>query len=191
MEQANYSKDTFSDCVQHANNVASRVLRVDLGGFTSEDVVGAFIEKLVKRGEGQTEIESIMNDPKLSSYLKNTKTDLWRKEVAAKRGNGVPNTSLDEIEHFCGSNSHNPESLLIQKESAIEARDLLMTLFEDSGLSETQIQILELDRQGYSNEEIAQLLKTDVDTIYSRRSEAMRKLIKRVKRTSKRKAKGV
>jgi DNA-binding CsgD family transcriptional regulator len=186
MERANYSKDTFSDCVQHANNVASRILRVDFGGFTSEDVVGAFIEKQVRRGEGQTRIEEMMKGPKLSRYLKNTKNDLWRNEVALKRGNGVPHTSLEEIEHYYGSNRDNPETLLIEKEDAIEKKDLLAAFIRDAGLSRTEIQILGFDAQGHSSETIAGLLKTDVDTVYSRRSEALRKLKKQVKRTAKR-----
>jgi DNA-binding CsgD family transcriptional regulator len=186
MERKNNSNDSFSSSLQHANNIASQILRVDLAGFTSEDVVGAFIEKQVKRGEGPREIEDMMSGPKLRSYLKNMKNDLWRSEVALKRGSGAPNTSLEEVEPFYGSDSHNPENLLIQKETATEARDLLLVLMREAGLSETQRQILTLDQQGHSTETIAEMLKTDADTIYSRRSDAMRKLKKQAKRISKR-----
>ena len=182
MERASHSKDTFADCVQHANNVANRILRVDFGGFTSEDVVGEFIEKQVRRGEKQANIEEMMQGSKLPRYLKNTKNDLWRKEVALKRGNGVPQTSLEEIEHYYPSNSDNPEHLLIEKEDAIEKKDLLAAFLRDAGLSKTETQILEFDAQGHSSETIAGLLKTEVDTVYSRRSEALRKLKKQAKR---------
>jgi DNA-binding NarL/FixJ family response regulator len=68
------------------------------------------------------------------------------------------------------------------EEAAVQARDLLTVLIKDSGLSEIEMQILELDKQGHSSESIAKLLKTDIDTIYSRRSEAIRKLQKQARR---------
>lgn len=186
MEQTNNSNDSFFSSLERANNTARQILRVDFGGFTSEDVVGAFIEKQVKRGEGQREIENMMSGPKIRSYLKNMKTDLWRCEVALKRGNGASNVPLEEVEPFHGSDTHNPENLLIQKENETETRDFLTALMRAAGLSETQRQILALDQQGHTTEAIARMLKTDVDTIYSRRSEAMRKLKKQAKRIPKR-----
>jgi len=55
-------------------------------------------------------------------------------------------------------------------------KDLLTRLIEKVELSETQIEILKLDRRGYSSKRIARELGIDVDAVYARRSEALRKL---------------
>ena len=62
--------------------------------------------------------------------------------------------------------------------SIAKSQSLLAKLIKEANLSETQMQILEYDRQGYSNQEIAMRLNTDIETIYSRRSEVLRKLAK-------------
>ena len=62
--------------------------------------------------------------------------------------------------------------------SIAKSQSLLAKLIKEANLSETQMQILEYDRQGYSNQEIATRLNTDIETIYSRRSEVLRKLAK-------------
>jgi len=55
-------------------------------------------------------------------------------------------------------------------------KDLLTRLIEKAELSETQIEILKLDQRGYSSKRIALELGIAVDSVYARRSEAMRKL---------------
>lgn len=77
--------------------------------------------------------------------------------------------------------NQNPENLIIEEETITELTDRLARLISEAGLSEAQVKMLELDRQGYSNEVIAKMLKTDVSTIYSRRSDALRKLYRHAK----------
>ncbi|MBI5963744.1 MAG: hypothetical protein HY863_09745 [Chloroflexi bacterium] len=167
------SSDSFSECIQRANRIASQILRVHLGGYTNEDIVGVFIEKQLKSGKGQAEIEKTIRGPQIYRCLENVKNDLYESETAAKRGKGLT-SSLDQVERYCGSNRDNPELALIQKEEA----SLLAQLINDAHLSETQTAILALDSKGYSSIEIARELGIDVDTVYARRSDAQRKLAK-------------
>lgn len=170
------------ECIEHANQVAGQVLRSHLGAYTPEDVVGIFIQKQVSRGKDQAAIREMLSSPRLYQYLQNVKTDCYRRENAAKRTSGRA-ASFEEVESICGGPAQdNPEAALIRKESETEAKNVLEKLFEGLRLSETQLEILELDRRGFTTPEIAARLRTSVDVIYSRRSEAMRRLARKARR---------
>lgn len=168
-----FSSNSFTECIERANKIAGQILRVQLGGYTNEDIVGVFIERQLKSGKSQAEIETTIRGPQIYRYLENVKNDLYESETAIKRGGGLT-SSLDQVERYCGSNRDNPELVLIHKEEV----NLLSQLINDAHLSETQTAILALDRKGYSSIEIARELEIDLDTVYARRSEAQRKLAK-------------
>lgn len=197
------SAATFEEGVKRANRVAGFVLRVPLGMHTSEDVVSAFIEKQIKAGRTLGEIEAMLSGPKIHKYLTNMKNDIVRLEQAFKRGSDAPRVSFDEAEPILweilegsgtvrppdvtdeiefGAETDNPEAVLVRKEKDTEMRNFLARLLEKVNLSALQARIIELDQKGFTNEEIAREVGVDVKTVYSRRSEAHRKLASAAKR---------
>lgn len=167
---------TFQQSMERAYRTAGYLLRTHLGAHTSEDVVSVLIEKELRMGKSLSEIQEILSGPGMYSRLKNVKNDIFRWETAVKRGRGQPSVSFEDAEPFVGSVTDGPETELIQKEDIARMNDLLSRLFEKVELSDTQTKILQLDRQGWSSRRIARELGIDVDTVYARRSEAIRKL---------------
>jgi DNA-binding CsgD family transcriptional regulator len=167
----------FLQSMERARRVAARLLRYPLGAHTCEDVVSIFIEKELKAGKSEEEILVLLNSRGLCRLLANVKNDIFRWETAIKRGRGQPSVSLEGVELFLSTPTDDPESAMIWKEGCAHMNDVLTRLIEKAGLSETQLEILNLDRQGYSSEEVARALGMDVEVVYARRSEAMRKLI--------------
>jgi DNA-directed RNA polymerase specialized sigma24 family protein len=176
---------TFQQSVERAYHTAGYLLRTHLGAHTSEDVVSILIEKEIRMGKSLAEIQEILSGPGIYSRLKNVKNDIFRWETAVKRGRGQPSVSFEDAEPFVGSSTDGPETKLIQKEDLARMNDLLSRLFEKVELSETQTKILQLDLQGWSSQRIARDLGIDVDTVYARRSEALRKLASAARRLYK------
>lgn len=175
----------FQDSIDRANRVASRVLRSHLGAHTHEDVVSALIEKEVRAGKSESEIQALLNKPGLYRRLSNIKNDIFRWETAKKRGSREPLVSFEEAEPFLGETMETPEFELIWKEECAHMNDLLNRLIKKAELSDTQLKIFQLDREGYTSEEIAAQLQVDVNTVYARRSEAVRKLAQVARHISK------
>ena len=189
----------FLQSVERARRVAAGLLRSPLGAHTCDDVVSTFIEKELKAGKSEDEIVELLNSPSLYRLLENVKNDIFRWETAGKRGGGQPSVSLEDMELFLSRPTDDPETIrgyaglgglvflstpmddpelaLIRKEGSAHMNDVLSRLIGKASLSETQLAILNLDRQGYSSEEVARALGMDIDVVYARRSEAMRKLI--------------
>ena len=207
------SEVTFQESMERANLVASRLLRSPLGAHTSEDVVSAFIEKQLKSGKSLQDIEAMISSPKIYTYLANVKNDFVRWEQAVKRGSDSSVVSFEEAEPIiwdllakrglsrmpespddtepaCGITTGDPELELIRKERDAEMKSFLQLLLDRVSLSGIQKAIVDLDQRGLTNEEIAHEVGTDVDTVYSRRSEAHRKLASAAKRLIKIKNKG-
>lgn len=172
---------TFQQSLARAYQVAASLLRSHLGAHTSEDVVSLLIEKELKMGKSLSEIQEMLSGPGMYRRLANVKNDIFRWETAVKRGNGQPAVSYEDAEPFLGTTTDDPESALIRKEDFMHKQDVLTRLIEKVELSETQIEILNLDRRGYSSKRIAQELRIDVDAVYARRSEALRKLVSAAK----------
>jgi DNA-directed RNA polymerase specialized sigma24 family protein len=187
MTLGNPIEKTFEQSVVHANRVASRLLRSSLGAHTSEDVVSTLIEKELRTGKNLSEIQESLAGPGMFRRLANVKNDIFRWETAAKRGNREPVTPLDEVEPFLVAAGENPEIELIRKEDFAHMKDLLTQLLEKVKLSETQMQILEFDQNGYSSKRIARELGIKIDAVYARRSEALRKLVVAARHLSKNK----
>ncbi len=194
---------TFQQSLEHAMQVASRLLRTPLGAHTSEDVVSAFIEKELRKGKSLSEIKETLNDSGIYRRLTNIKNDIFSWETAAKRGKGLPCESFEEeVPHFktimdepesdlfLGTITGNPEMELIRKEEFSMMKNILTRLLEMVELSETQKQILNLDQRGFSNKLIARELGIDVEAVYARRSEALRKLAAAARHISKTKNRG-
>jgi DNA-binding CsgD family transcriptional regulator len=176
MTTGNPMENSFQMSVARANQVASRLLRLPLGAHTSEDVVSALIEKELRAGKSLPEIEQSLTGPGRYRRLANVKNDIFRWETAAKRGRGEPSASFEDVEPIFETAGDDPETELIGKEACARMKDLLAQLLEKVKLSETQLQILELDQQGYSSKQIARQLGIDIDAVYARRSEALHKL---------------
>lgn len=173
--------------IQRANGMAAHILRYHTGEFTNEDVVAHFLSGKVRQGRSREEIAEILSGPKpkLNRYLTNSKNDIIRGEKAKKRGNGIPITSLDEIESFWPPLGNdvvvNPEDHLQEKEAAMHTKSVLDKLLEGSQLSDTQHNIINLTRQGCPVEEIAKVLGISIDSVYARRTEAMKKLAQKAR----------
>ena len=176
---------TFQQSVERANRLANRVLRSPLGANTHEDVVSMLMEKEVRAGKNEFEIQAMLNRPGLYKRLTNTKNDIFRWETAKKRGSREPRVSFEEAEPFLRETMDSPESEMIRKEVWAQMNDLLNRLIEKAELSDTQLKILQLDRAGFTSEEIAHVLQIDADAVYARRSEAVRKLAVAARRISK------
>lgn len=199
------SEVTFEQRVERANLVASRLLRSPFGAHTCEDVVSAFIEKQIRRGKSLQEIEAMLSSPKIHKYLTNSKNDIVRWEKAVKRGSDNPPVSFEEAEPILwgllakrgagrspesfdetdipyGITTGDPESEVIRRERDAEMKSILTHLLEKVRLSDVQLEILKLDQKGFTNEEIARELGIDVAIVYTRRSEAHRKLAAAAKR---------
>jgi DNA-binding CsgD family transcriptional regulator len=170
------SEIDFLQSLERANRMAGPLLRAPLGAHTSEDIVSALIEKELKMGKSLTEIQDMLNGPRMRRRLVNVKNDIFRWETALKRGDGQASVSFEDAEPFLGTDTDDPESELIRKEDSAHMTDILNRLLEKVELSETQIEILKLDRKGYSSKQIARELGMEVDAVYARRSEALRKL---------------
>jgi DNA-binding NarL/FixJ family response regulator len=82
----------------------------------------------------------------------------------------------NDAEPFKDSRVEDPETELIRKEDIAQMKDVLTQLLEKVQLSDTQLDILNLDQQGWSNKRIARELGIDVKSVYARRSEAHQKL---------------
>jgi DNA-directed RNA polymerase specialized sigma24 family protein len=171
------SELTFQEIVDRANRVAGSVLRSHLGANTSEDVVSMLIEKGLRAGKNEREIQEMLQQPGLHRRLTNAKNDIFRWETAKKRGSREPRVSFDEAEPILRETMESPESEYIRKEGFARMNELLKRLIEKAALSETQSRILSLDLEGFTSEEIAHTLHIEVDAVYARRSEAMRKLV--------------
>ena len=176
---------SFQDSLDRANRVASSVLRSHLGAHTHEDVVSALIEKEVKAGKNESEIQDVLSKPGLYSRLSNIKNDIFRWETAKKRGSREPLVSFEDAEPILRETMANPEFEVIWKEECAFMNDLLTRLIKKAELSETQLKILQLDREGYTSEEIAAELQVDVNTVYTRRSETVRKLAQAARHIAK------
>lgn len=176
---------SFRESVEYATRAASRVLLSDLGANTHEDVVSMLIEKEVRAGRSESEIQATLRGPGLYRRLANAKNDIFRWETAKKRGSREPRVSFEEAEPFLRETMDDPESEMIRKEAGAHMNDLLNRLIEKADLSDTQRRILQLDREGFTSEEIAQALQVDVDVVYARRSEAVRKLALAARHLSK------
>jgi len=201
------SEATFEHVLERAMRVAGQVFRSPLGAHTCEDVVGDFILKQIRKGRNLEEITEMLSGPKLHRYLTNVKNDIVRWEQAVKRGSNTPAVCFEEVEpiihslfarrglsplmesqeadHVYGLNTGDPELDLIRKERDAEMDNFLHQLSGKVALSDIQKAILDLDRKGLTNEEIARELRTDVKTVYSRRSEAHRKLAAAARRMIK------
>jgi DNA-directed RNA polymerase specialized sigma24 family protein len=166
----------FYQSLERANRLASYVLRSPLGAHTSEDVVSRLIEKALRAGKSEAEIKAILDKPGLYRRLDQAKNDIFRWETAKKRGSREPRVSFEEAEPILSETVEDPESEMIRKEEVAHMNDVLNRLIAKADLSETQLMILHLDREGFTNEEIARALGIEVEIVYSRRSEAVRKL---------------
>jgi DNA-binding CsgD family transcriptional regulator len=197
MTTADLFEVTFQQSLEHAKQVAGYLLRSSLGAHTSEDVVSTFIEKELRKGKSLSEIQETLSSSGIYRRLRNTKNDIFSWETAAKRGKGLPCESFEEeIPHFkttmdepvsdlfLGTFSGNPELELIRKEELSTMKNILTRLLEMVELSETQMKILGLDQRGYSNKQIARELGIDIEVVYARRSEALRKLAAAARRIS-------
>ena len=176
MTPADPMETAFQQSLERAYQVADGLLRSELGAHTSEDVVSTLIEKVLERGKGLSDVQAMLSGPGMYRRLENAKNDIYRWETAAKRGGAGPRVSYDAVEPLLGSRNGNPELELIRKEDFMHRKDLLIRLIEKAALSETQIEILNLDQSGYSSKRIARELGIAIDAVYARRSEAMRKL---------------
>lgn len=195
MTTANVLEMPFEQSVEHANRVASRLLRWDLGAHTSEDMVSHLIEKELRAGKTEQEIQEMLNGAGLHRCLSNIKNDFFRREVAKKRGGREPRVCFEEAEpilpelmkhpEFEYPEIENPESEFIRKESWAHMKDLLNRLIKKAALSDTQKRIIRLDMEGFTSEEIAHELHIDVDAVYARRSEMNRKLAAAAKQIGK------
>jgi DNA-binding CsgD family transcriptional regulator len=176
---------SFEQSVEHANRVASRLLPWDLGAHTNEDMVSHLIEKELRAGKSEGEIQETLQGPGLRRRLINIRNDFFRREAAKKRGGGLPRVCFEEAEpllsklikdaEFEHPQIENPESEFIRKERWAYMKDVLNRLIEKAALSETQKRILRLDMEGFTSEEIARELDMDIDAVYARRSEMNRK----------------
>lgn len=164
--------------IEHANELAGRVLFSHLGGFTNEDVVGEFLLDEVQHGKNIDEITQTLDNPKLPKFLRNTKIDCYRKENAMKRGGNEAKVSFDEVESMSKSTYVDPETALINKENEVKNATVLDYLLEKAQLSHTQIEILSLTRKGFTPKEIAVKLDIREDAVHARKSEAVKKLSK-------------
>jgi DNA-directed RNA polymerase specialized sigma24 family protein len=167
---------TFEQSLEHANRLASHLLRSPLGAHTSEDVVSRFIEKQLRAGKSEAEIKEMLDKPGLYRRLDHIKNDIFRWETAKKRGSREPRVSFEAAEPILSETMDDPESEMIRKEDFAHMNDILNRLIAKADLSETQQKILYLDREGFTSEEIARALGVEVEVVYSRRSEAVRKL---------------
>lgn len=167
---------TFEKSLSRAYRLASQRLRSPLGGHTSEDVVSVLIEKALRQGKRESEIQELLSGPHLYRLLDNAKNDIYRSETAVKRGRGESVMPYEDAEPFLVTLWDDPELELVRKEDAAHMNDVLARLFEEAELSETQLEILRLDLRGWSNKQIAHHLGMPVNAVYSRRSEALRKL---------------
>ena len=168
---------TFMHSVERATRLAAKLLRSDLGASTHEDVVSLLIEKACKAGKSEAEILEALSGPGLYRRLANAKNDLFRQETARKRGGREPIVALENAEPFVMRSTDNLETELVRKEDFAHMKDVLTRLIQKVELSETQMEILELDRIGYSSKRIARELEMDIQAVYARRSEALRKLV--------------
>ena len=181
------TEETIWKDIEHANEMASNILRLPLGGCTNEDVVAEFLLDKLRQGMTLEQIVQILRGPKGKRYryLTNKKNDRVRHEKRKKRGSGVPVTSLDEIETFWqfpdDNLGINPEEFVSEKEFTMQMKSVLEKLLEDVSLSDTQRKIISLTRQGFTNNEIAKELGISTDCVYSRRAEAVKKLAYRAK----------
>jgi len=199
---------TFETILEQALNTAGRVFRNPLGAHTHEDVVGDFILNQVRRGRSLEEISAMLSGPRLYKYLTNVKNDIVRWERAVKRGSDAPSVSFEEAEPILyellarrgssqsmespeetnpvfGTAIGDPELDLIRKEKDAQMKSFLHKLLDTVPLSDIQKAILDFDRKGLTSGEIARELRTDVKIVYSRRSEALRKLAAAAKRMIK------
>jgi hypothetical protein len=64
------------------------------------------------------------------------------------------------------------------KKHSAWTKDLLTRLIEKAELSQTQLEILQLDWEGWSSGQIAREMRIDVEAVYARRSEGLLKLAK-------------
>jgi DNA-binding CsgD family transcriptional regulator len=174
----------FQETLQQAHNVARSLLRLQLGTHTSEDVVSMLIEKELRTGKSLSEIQEALSGPGMYRRLENVKNDIFRWETAKKRGSKQQVVSLEDVESFRGVTADNLETELIRKEDFAHMKDVLTHLLEKVQLSQTQLEILNLDQKGWSSKRIARELGIDVDSVYARRSEALRKLALAAKRLS-------
>jgi DNA-binding CsgD family transcriptional regulator len=167
----------FQQTLERAYQIAGQKLRVSLGAHTSEDVVSALIEKELRKGRSLPEIQESLVGPGVYRRMEQVKTDIYRWETAQKRGSGNPTLSMEnDAEPFKDSRVEDPETELIRKEDIAQMKDVLTQLLEKVQLSDTQLDILNLDQQGWSNKRIARELGIDVKSVYARRSEAHQKL---------------
>jgi RNA polymerase sigma factor (sigma-70 family) len=163
-------------CVEEGNADAKKILRVSLGLVEPEDVFQECFLDLLERGKSREEILRLLSTgPKRYRALKNKTISIWRSENAAKRGGTDPSISLDSVDHIVpSSEKFDPEKLLIHKEEM----NLLEEVLKRAELSDTERMILELDMGGVSSPEIAQEMGTTPDTVYVRRSNYKKKLIR-------------
>ena len=175
----------FEQTLERANQMAGRLLRLNLGAHTSEDVVSTFIEKELRRGKSLPEIQEVLSSPGAYRRLENVKNDIFRWETAVKRGSGKTTQSLEDAEPYVKPTAESPETELIRNEEVAHMKDVLTRLLEKVQLSETQREILNLDQKGWSSKRIARELGIDINSVYARRAEALSKLAAAAKHFTK------
>lgn len=156
---------------------AAWVMPEPLGPFDYKDLVGECLESLSKSNT-EDEISKRMSSPRYRERaLINTRTSIYRWYTAAMRGGREPPIALEKVEGIMGSGSNRAtEKSLAEKERKQLGKTLLDELMDSANLSPTERDVIELDRKGHVAEEIARELQTTKNTVYSRRSEARRKL---------------
>jgi RNA polymerase sigma factor (sigma-70 family) len=168
--------------LKKANSIAKSILHEPQGSFEYKDIVQVL---LLSKLEKEMAIESIADLFQHTGWLKralsNIKNDMIRKEKAIKRGGKNTPVPLDKIDCLAMfATQDDPETSYIGEEKKRQNQSLLKAIIDKAGLSKSEKRILDLSREEYSSKEIATKLEISVDSVYTRRSEAKRKMRKAI-----------
>lgn len=165
-----------------ANSLARGILREPLGGFEYKDIVQRLLLRKIEKEVAIEKISELFQHTGwLRRALSNIKNDMIREEKAKKRGgkkSPIPLERVDAITIF--ATRKDPESLYINEEKKQQNQSLLKEIIDAAKLSENERKILDLTLEEYTSEEIAGIMGISVGAMYTRRSEAKRKMRKAI-----------
>lgn len=175
------SDNSWEELLATANKMAQIVLRESQGAFTAEDVVAECILHNLRRHKTFEEIVVRLSNPSyLFRILRNTSVDLYRKEIAQKRGGLEPVVPLETVENLVDAGSEQtPEQSVLRNEQIQTVRELINgknAPFGAVNLSKAESEIIRYILFGYKVSEIAQMLGMSTQAVSSRFSHARKKL---------------
>ncbi len=164
----------MEDMIALGKKLGQSVLPTSLGANAGEDVFSGWYLRMKEKGYSDESILASAATPGfLWRALINFRNDLYRSETTVQNGERVFREEGMNEDFLEATENLDPEILILENENLEESKQRVQHLFRVAKLSATQQQVVLMDLEGYSTDEIAAELATTKSTVYARRSEAL------------------